>query len=385
MPLFRKQSGTQKPDLSAMLRNLVKKHVEEGISEALRSEGSVGSEQLRKLRRLARLAEISEGLKLEANRRRWPIAALLAAVTLIIVSVLLVHKPSTEIDLDLKLSSVQFTVNDQQPITNSLSGLSKIDVNGVTQIKAGAKVLDVGRDSASVSSVVSGKRVGKITLAALIPPAGTRVWLSHTSITHEFHVSLESPPDREIELTADADGPTNLESPSFGTVALDFGTPNQITLTAASNHVDLLLSFFRSAEIVALQQIPIKDIYFFQEERFSSSDFGFSKEVSSIVNGIVYLDELNGQPISLRPGESLRFSESRGELRAMSINNEAIQMQFHGYVRGMSTGSVENPRSLMPSWLEWLKSQQAIVLLWGAVLYVFTFTLVIFRWWHGKI
>jgi hypothetical protein len=43
---------------------------------------------------------------------------------------------------------------------------------------------------------------------------------------------------------------------------------------------------------------------------------------------------------------------------------ESIGVQFHGTVSGMTAGSAEIRRSLMPTFLEWLAARQSLLLLW---------------------
>jgi hypothetical protein len=46
----------------------------------------------------------------------------------------------------------------------------------------------------------------------------------------------------------------------------------------------------------------------------------------------------------------------------------------------METGSEDSPRSLMPTWLEWLKARHGLSLLWGTTLYLFGLVLGVARW-----
>jgi hypothetical protein len=49
----------------------------------------------------------------------------------------------------------------------------------------------------------------------------------------------------------------------------------------------------------------------------------------------------------------------------------------------MVTGSADNPQNLMPTWLEWLKAQHGLSLLWGSTFYLFGLALTVSRWFKG--
>jgi hypothetical protein len=49
----------------------------------------------------------------------------------------------------------------------------------------------------------------------------------------------------------------------------------------------------------------------------------------------------------------------------------------------MVTGSLDNPQNLMPTWLEWLKAQHGLSLLWGSTFYLVGVLLTLSRWVKG--
>jgi hypothetical protein len=92
------------------------------------------------------------------------------------------------------------------------------------------------------------------------------------------------------------------------------------------------------------------------------------------------MESLNGDTRQLRSGEPLRFGESNGEIRTVRLEPDHLSLSFHGWVRGMQTGSEETPRSLMPTWLEWLRARHGLTLLWGTTAYVFGLATAAVRW-----
>jgi hypothetical protein len=92
------------------------------------------------------------------------------------------------------------------------------------------------------------------------------------------------------------------------------------------------------------------------------------------------MESLNGRAQQLRPGELLRFQRAEGEIRTAELKRDAIALQFHGSVVGMTTGSLNDPSSLMPTWLEWLAERKTLYLFWGTAVYLFGLAVVIMRW-----
>src|SRR5215831_13261003 len=90
------------------------------LADATRAGGGhVSAEALAEVRRLAELAQLQRELAPARRRRRWIVASLLA-VTLGIVSVLLVARVhETGVELDLFASELRFTVDTPQQLTET--------------------------------------------------------------------------------------------------------------------------------------------------------------------------------------------------------------------------------------------------------------------------
>ena len=108
------------------------------------------------------------------------------------------------------------------------------------------------------------------------------------------------------------------------------------------------------------------------------------RQLSTLLTGDLYLEALNGQQYELRPREALRFDSSRGVIRSIGREQDAISLHYQGIVKGMKTGGATNSRSLMPSLLDWIRAQHGLSLLWGTTLYLFGLVLSMLRWW-GKL
>jgi hypothetical protein len=52
---------------------------------------------------------------------------------------------------------------------------------------------------------------------------------------------------------------------------------------------------------------------------------------------------------------------------------------------GMTTGSGEGRRTLMPTYLEWMRARHGVSLLWGTTLYLFGLIAGALRWWGVRL
>jgi hypothetical protein len=105
------------------------------------------------------------------------------------------------------------------------------------------------------------------------------------------------------------------------------------------------------------------------------------RRVSTILSGTLYLESLNGLVRPLRPAEAIQFDRSYGEIRTLGFHDGHLVVNFHGRVHGMTTGTGESRRSLMPTYLEWLQARHGLSLLWGTTLYLFALIVGVIRWW----
>lgn len=51
----------------------------------------------------------------------------------------------------------------------------------------------------------------------------------------------------------------------------------------------------------------------------------------------------------------------------------------------MTSGDGAERRSLMPTWLELLRAQHGLGLLWGSTLYLAGVAMGVLRWWRGSL
>jgi hypothetical protein len=369
------------------LRDLLRRQAEAASDEATQAGGNISPERVEELKRLAQLVEITEAAQPQPPRKRWPILVALGG-TLLIVSILLFARVAeTDIELDLALSEVGFVLPKQQVLAETM-GLAALGVSGLREIQlpeiggprdSGPQASDRVRLS-TVSGASGGKRQGSITLATLLLPSETRVWLRYTGLPHQYRLSLKG---ADLELRADVNGPLEIGLPDRVATAFDFVTPQPVRLLPDTDAVDLDLTLLDTGKSAFSPQVSATNLSLVQIDRYQDDERTVVRRVSSILNGTLIFESLDQRELKLRPGEMIYFEQIQGEIRTLRLQDNLIDLKFHGRVRGLGAGSEENRRSLMPTWLEWLQARHSLSLFWGAAIYLFGLIAGVLRWW-GK-
>jgi hypothetical protein len=370
------------------LRELLGKHLQAASEEAIRSGGQVPSDRVEELGRLSRLVDLYKACKPSPPRKRWPVAVALGS-TLLAVSLLLFGRVrETEIELELALSEISFTSPVQQVLTEAVN-LSSLGVSGFRSVSlpgpdaAARKVIafESGEGALRLSPAPEDEKAqGSITLAPLSLPKETRIWLRHTGSPGRYRLSLKG---TDLDLRADANGSVQVAIPGTGIRTLELTSPDDFRFQSGSNDVDLDMAFLDKTPASLSSQLPASSLSFFHIDEFLDANRTLVRRVSTILSGTLYLVSLNDQERKLRPGEAIQFEQVQGEFRTFLLQDDHIDAKFHGRARGMTIGSGESRRSLMPTWLDWLTARHSLSLLWGAALYLFGLVTVVFRWW-GK-
>jgi hypothetical protein len=367
------------------LKNLLYQQVKAVSKEALDSGGRVSAEQLDALNRLAQIVELSEAAQPQPTRKRWPVVVALGC-TLLIVSILLFARvPETEIELDLALSEVSFVLPGQQVVAEAMelaalgaSGLREVQLPEADDREVREPPVSDGTESAVRLSVVSdGKVQGSINLATMVLPAETHVSMRHHELPRQYRLSLKG---KNLELRADLNGPVQVVLAGRGSKQFNFATPQAVHLRSGTDDVDLDLMFPDSAKGGFSSQLPANSLSLFRIDEFLDIQHTVVRQASTILSGTLTFESLNGEEHKLRPGEMIRFEQIHGEIRTLHLQNDQIDLKYHGRVRGMSAGSGENRRSLMPTWLDWLRARHGLSLLWGTAIYLFGLIVGALRW-----
>lgn len=367
------------------LRNLLNQRAKTTIDQAIQAGGQVNREQLVALKQLAQLMEIRSAARVPSTRPLWPTVAVFG-LTLAVVSVLFFARvPETEIELDVSVSQLGFRLAQHQILTEVLK-LTSLGVSGLAEIQLpragsrGSRTIrqDDGSGSAIRLSAVDGRRKGELTLDALNLPAATQVWLRPTELPQQWRLSLRG---ADMTLRAAVDGPVAVGLPDAPPESVDFPSPESVVMQPGPNDVDLDMEFPAGSKGVFPPQEVAEALSFSRIDEHLDTERTAVRRVSTILSGTLYFESLDGRERRLRPGEGIRFQSSQGEISTLELHDGHIALTFHGHVRGITTGTEESRRSLMPTYLDWLSAQHALSLLWGTMLYAFGLIIGALRWW----
>ena len=87
-----------------------------------------------------------------------------------------------------------------------------------------------------------------------------------------------------------------------------------------------------------------------------------------------------GNEITLRPHEPLLFTGLQGVIHFTKVASDRISLEFAGTTRHLVVGSPGFEENLTPTILEYLASQEALKLLWGALVVVVGGLLGVGKW-----
>jgi hypothetical protein len=359
-------------------RSLVKEI--EDLTRSSLSSGDPPSEKvMSRLERMARLLEIHELFR--PPPKRWPVIAILVSILLIVTSLLYFRLGRTEIELDLNVGEISFKLlgKNEQIITDAFE-ISEIDISGLDEIRLPSGFQSNQTVQNSTVQIVSSVRQegrGKLTLASLILPAETTVTIKHGDIPNEFLFIFKGQPVG-VNITAQGLGQFSVlnDLPR----EYEFTTPKVFRFNSGHDGLRLHLLFTDATKLRFYSRIDVQSLTFSSIEHFADVGRTLYREVSSVKDGTLYYEALKGQRTTLRAGEPIHFNQSEGFIRELRLYADRISLKFHGHVRGMVTGTIENPINLMPTWLEYLRANHSLAILWGSVVSIFSLVLVVLRW-----
>jgi hypothetical protein len=302
-----------------------------------------------------------------------------------VCSVLLfVRRRETDIQLDLAVLEVAFVLPAEQKLTE-MTPLTMLGASGMREIQLprgrnqSARALQSTDGEVSpvrLAMVADGRGQAGITLETIILPANTRVRVRSDG-AQALRLSVQR---AETEVQASVYGPIEVAGAGEGVRLLDLASPQPVLFRLTPNEADLDLGLAAAAKTVFAAPLRADSLSFIQVDRAGDEARTIVRRTSAILSGSLYFESLNGQERTLRPGEQLELSGARGEITELRVDADRLTLRYQGRVDGLSLGAGESRRSLMPTWLEWLKERRGAWLLWGTAVYLFGLVMGFSRW-----
>ena len=362
------------------VRALLDTKLRELADAALANDGQVSkNEALASAERIARLLQIQRQLAPPVpTGQRWRMAALFAA-TLGLLSLLLVATVlETEVELDLVVSELRFKLATRQQLSEPLQ-LASLGASGLAGVMLPAAPLGAGGAARVLLQAASTPGGGTISLAPLVGPQGAEVTLRAGDMPNELRLSVKG---LDASMQVDLSGSVTALLTRQAKQTIASATPQAVALVPGPADVDLDLIALNPVLSVLAPSLAISTLALVRIDEVAQGGRSVVRRVSTLHSASVFFDELAGRELRLRAREALRFDEAQGVIRELRFADGRLIVNFHGKVRGMVSGSLEHPRKLMPSLLEWLRANQPLALLWGSSLYVFGLLTTMWQWWR---
>ncbi len=328
----------------------------------------LGADELAQVELLSRLKTILDDSA--APRKNWWPAAALAATLAVLSALLFVRVTETDVELDLAVTELDFKLARDQAAWEPMR-VDALGISGVASIQAPT-------DWPSPAGASALRISGSATLAPVVLPTGARMSLRSTGVAREYALSLQAP---QIELHASVTGPLTVAFSGSPAHKVDVPAPKAIVMRAGREQADIDFVIPSVPARPFTPELRAQNLYLSRIDEFTEGSHTFVRRVSTILSGKLYFESLGGSERGIRSGEALQFEMSSGEFRELCLKDGQIDIQFHGRVRGMTTGVGEDQRSLMPTCLDWLRARHGPILLWGSALYLFGLITSALRWW----
>ena len=364
------------------LQALLSRRANDVTAEALAAGGEVSAERLDALGRLSRLVEMRAAAA--PSRNRWLIPAV-ALGTLAVVSVLLfVRRSTTEVEMELNVSEFSLVSPAPQAITDQMH-VSKLDVSGLRaiQLPMGSTGAETARHASAIylATKQAGGDTGSVSVDPITVATGARVFLQQAEGHRQYRLIVRG---GASSVGISVRGPVQLSVPRAPSLVTDFSFPRRIALEPDTNLLSLALTGAETTTAWHALRSPLsaESLSFSRIDRVQTAEHMLATEVPTIRSGTVYFESTDGHARRLRAGEGLHLAWSRGEIRQLRFGDDGIELTFHGEVRGMTTGSGDVKRSLMPTLLEFLRAQHGLSLLWVTTASVVGLFITVLNWWR---
>lgn len=369
------------------LRETLRAQAEALQNEAI-SSGQISPEKLESLQRLAALVKIGEEAQPKPSRNRLPLIVAGIVTLLIVSSLLFGRRSSTEIDLQGEVDELSFVVPTKELFSESLT-VTALGVSGLTRVQVPRAQNQESRTLISSQSSgldimlatnVDSKTTGEMDLPELVLPAKTRLWLQNATLPRQYRLTLQG---SGLDLRADVSGTVQVSIAGGSSESLNFVSPKPVIFESGERSVNLDLTLGSLPHTISAMPMNVEDFSLLRVEDRKGPGNAPVRDVSTILSGSIYFDELDRGELKLRPRETIHLAHAEGEISFLQLKDDRMAVRFHGRVRGIETGSAASGRNLMPTWLEWLRARRGLYLFWGTCIYLFGLVAGFLRWLKG--
>lgn len=382
----RKSSSREYGDLQHLLRTRIA-HLEEA---ALQGE-VIASSALEELQKVATLTELRAKASPSLHERRWVVVLVFAITTIGVALTTIVRVRETPAFITIKASHIELVLADsiivipQQALKYAMVRQYVRDSTGLPLISRN----DVCAGECPLSRAITSERLFARERIMYMAWETPEVWMEQRT----------SPPGTTLTIAVDDSGVYSLRLIEDSRSGFVFSggrmreRPGMAVPIAAFPRLSprWSLEFQPIDSILTYEDIPIGELSFpkpqqpFQPAMRLDTGFSFAprqpqrRPVSSVLSGTVRFPAIRNRTDTLAtgdtfefsgvaPGASLRITPAGAEI---SIQARASRMRYQG-------------KSQMPTVFDWIKSQEAIALVAGLIILIFTHLYAVLRFWPAR-
>jgi len=367
----------------ATLEDLLARRIEATRASLLAGDGRVDTADIQEIEHLARFVALRKDAQ-PAKPQHHLLAVALLVTTLVAVSLLMYATlPATEVEVFAATSQVGFRVAAPQSFSDGVEVRDLLltcacDIRIPSTPGKPSRVLTTSGADAVVrlTAAGEGERKGSITIAPIALQPGAQVRLRHRGTPGAYALSIES---AGLLLRVNVYGTIDLAIPGELPSEVDFVVPKAMQVSTGGKALALDLQATNHKDLGLVPQLLVDELSFLRIDEPASPGQPV-RRVSTLHGGTLYWEALNGEERTLRPSEQIAFDEVRGEIVAVDLKDTDMALRFHGEVGAVTAGWGQNRRSLMPTWLEWLRARHGLSLLWGSTVYIVGLLMGALRW-----
>lgn len=365
------------------LEGLLARRIESARLRMLDAGGHIEAADLDEIERLAKFVALQK--QTEPAKQQYHVLAISLLVgTLVVVSLLMYARlSSTEIEMLAVATQVGFRVQVPQTLSEGMEASDLLvtcacDIRVPSSPGQPPRVLTMSTADAVVrlTTASAGERRGSITIAPLTLEPDSVVRLRHSGTSGRYGLWMVVP---SLTLRVNLYGPIQLAMPGELPETIDFVVPKAMLAATGGKALTLDIQTSDKSALGLTPQLLINELSFQRVDQPATSGLPV-RRVSTLQGGTLYWEALNGVERTLRPSEQIEFDGVLGELLAMELKPTEMTLRFHGNVSAVTAGWGENRRSLMPTWLEWLRARHGLSLLWGSTVYIVGLLMGALRW-----
>lgn len=290
---------------------------------------------------------------------KWILLLLACICATAAIALALIEAPHATIQLDIETRDFHFVSSARQNLLEVLA-LAELNV-------AGARNLSIPRSKGMPARVVDGNErqglfvslseaepstdIAAITLESIPLQSGTAVRLYVDPDSSGFSVALDNGPH---VMQVNVQGALEISVPRDGSRTLDFGPPKPIRIVTGSDGASLKLRPRSVKMVMASVPIAVSGLgLFHMEERGTGQENRIIRN-PTIIGGRLKIAGFFGSDKMLDAASDLQLKVQEGEVIAVRVLNESIQLGFLGKVSKLQICRHQTCDSLMPSYLVYL-------------------------------